>query len=532
MQQTHADTNSDVNIVSQDVGLIFVREYYTFLNKQPHRLHAFYSKDSVLVRGDEGESAQTHRGQEEIRGKIEELGFEDCKVLVTQVDSQTSANEGIIIQVLGEMCNKDEPSQKFSQTFFLARQSNGYYVLNDIFRFLKDEVNIDYYTCEDDEAQHQQQLEQQKIKAQEEQQQQQQKKKLEEAAELKKKAQEEKQKKAAATAAAAASAISTAAKSETAAVPAQENRPKETKPAVAAEKSTPPVMNQVKDKKESSEEKEKKGPVQVNGVSSPVTSPATEVNGKDHHQQQAKNVKPESEKKQQPVGPAKSSGPKTWANMAASSKWSASVNTTPSQAPKQPGSPLQQPQQQQQQQQQQQPQPQQQQQPQPQQQQQQQNQHQHQAHPQQGGHQHGHGSQRREDTQIFIKNINQSINEENLREAFSQFGTVKAVNVVYNRNCAFLDFTSTDSVHKALSQHKVNVHNNVVLAEERRHNSNTGGNRYQNNRQQQNNRPYDNRRFQQDGHRRGGGPRGGKSRGGGGGAGGGSNSGTNNGPKQ
>ena len=64
MQQTHGDTNSDVNIVSQDVGLIFVREYYTFLNKQPHRLHAFYNKDSSFLRGDEGESAQTHRGQE------------------------------------------------------------------------------------------------------------------------------------------------------------------------------------------------------------------------------------------------------------------------------------------------------------------------------------------------------------------------------------------------------------------------------------------------------------------------------------
>jgi hypothetical protein len=76
---------------------------------------------------------------------------------VTQVDSQVSAGNGILIQVLGEMCVMDGPSQKFSQTFFLAPQPNGYYVLNDIFRFLKDEVDIDYYTCEDDQQQQQQQ---------------------------------------------------------------------------------------------------------------------------------------------------------------------------------------------------------------------------------------------------------------------------------------------------------------------------------------------------------------------------------------
>lgn len=66
--------------------------------------------------------------------------------MITQVDSQASANNGILIQVLGEMSNQSGPSQKFSQTFFLATQTNGYYVLNDIFRFLKDEVDINYYT--------------------------------------------------------------------------------------------------------------------------------------------------------------------------------------------------------------------------------------------------------------------------------------------------------------------------------------------------------------------------------------------------
>ncbi|CAO3597046.1 unnamed protein product [Absidia cylindrospora] len=49
------DTSATATLASQDVGLLFVREYYTFLNKKPSRLHAFYNKDSYFVRGDEGE---------------------------------------------------------------------------------------------------------------------------------------------------------------------------------------------------------------------------------------------------------------------------------------------------------------------------------------------------------------------------------------------------------------------------------------------------------------------------------------------
>lgn len=38
------------------------------------------------------------------------------------------------------MSNRGEPWRKFVQTFFLAEQPNGYFVLNDIFRFLKEET--------------------------------------------------------------------------------------------------------------------------------------------------------------------------------------------------------------------------------------------------------------------------------------------------------------------------------------------------------------------------------------------------------
>jgi len=48
------------------------------------------------------------------------------------------------------MSNNGLPNRKFSQTFFLAEQINGYYVLNDIFRYLKDDDDIE----EGDEYEH------------------------------------------------------------------------------------------------------------------------------------------------------------------------------------------------------------------------------------------------------------------------------------------------------------------------------------------------------------------------------------------
>lgn len=73
-----------------------------------------------------------------------EIGFDDCKVFVSNVDSQGSAENGIVVQVIGELSNKGGPWRKFAQTFFLAEQPNGYFVLNDIFRYIKEESDEDH----------------------------------------------------------------------------------------------------------------------------------------------------------------------------------------------------------------------------------------------------------------------------------------------------------------------------------------------------------------------------------------------------
>ncbi|KAF7319004.1 NTF2 domain-containing protein [Mycena chlorophos] len=145
-----------------EVGWQFVPQYYTFVNKQPDRLHQFYTKKSTFMHGTEGDDGKPCLGQQVSAigrmtrrrpaltkivlrvgnppQKITAIGFQDCKVFIHSVDAQSSADGGIIIQVIGEMSNRSDPWRKFVQTFFLAEQPNGYFVLNDIFRFLKEET--------------------------------------------------------------------------------------------------------------------------------------------------------------------------------------------------------------------------------------------------------------------------------------------------------------------------------------------------------------------------------------------------------
>lgn len=149
-----ASNSAKTTAAPSEVGWLFVPQYYTFLNNDPSKLHCFYSKRSTLVHGIEQEEVPLCIGQQQIHEKIVSLGYQDAKVFVSNVDSQASAAGGIIIQVLGEMSNKGGAWRKFAQTFFLAEQPNGYFVLNDIFRYLKDEEEAEEEAQDVDTALH------------------------------------------------------------------------------------------------------------------------------------------------------------------------------------------------------------------------------------------------------------------------------------------------------------------------------------------------------------------------------------------
>lgn len=52
------------SVIPSEVGWQFVPQYYTFVNKEPHRLHCFYNKNSTFIHGTEGEDMKPCFGQQ------------------------------------------------------------------------------------------------------------------------------------------------------------------------------------------------------------------------------------------------------------------------------------------------------------------------------------------------------------------------------------------------------------------------------------------------------------------------------------
>uniref|UniRef100_A0AAY4EN68 GTPase activating protein (SH3 domain) binding protein 1 n=1 Tax=Denticeps clupeoides TaxID=299321 RepID=A0AAY4EN68_9TELE len=130
---------------AQLVGREFVRQYYTLLNQAPDYLHRFYGKNSSYVHGgldSNGKPAEAVYGQSEIHKKVMALKFQDCHTKIRHVDAHATLNEGVVVQVMGELSNNMQPMRKFMQTFVLAPEgtvANKFYVHNDIFRY-QDEI--------------------------------------------------------------------------------------------------------------------------------------------------------------------------------------------------------------------------------------------------------------------------------------------------------------------------------------------------------------------------------------------------------
>ncbi|KAG6068279.1 hypothetical protein E4U32_001355 [Claviceps aff. humidiphila group G2b] len=140
-QAAHADADPNTvnrSLSKEEVGWFFVEQYYTTLSRQPEKLHLFYNKVSQFVYGQEAEVTNVAVGRQQIQERIKALEFLDCKVRVSNVDTQASF-DNIVIQVIGETSNKGDESKKFVQTFVLAQQPSGYFVLNDILRYISED---------------------------------------------------------------------------------------------------------------------------------------------------------------------------------------------------------------------------------------------------------------------------------------------------------------------------------------------------------------------------------------------------------
>ncbi|KAK4388098.1 Nuclear transport factor 2 [Sesamum angolense] len=166
-------------VTAAQVGTYFVGQYYQMLQNQPDFIHQFYSDASTMLRIDgntretatamllwfpsfiiSGISALTLKkgtsciyelasGMTQQLFKLE-LALDQIHQLVMSLNytgieiktahSLESWNGGVLVMVSGSVHAKDfNGRKKFIETFFLAPQEKGYFVLNDIFHYVDEE---------------------------------------------------------------------------------------------------------------------------------------------------------------------------------------------------------------------------------------------------------------------------------------------------------------------------------------------------------------------------------------------------------
>lgn len=119
----------------QVVGNAFVQQYYHILHHSPELVYRFYQDVSKLGRPEEDGSMSITTTMLAINEKILSLNYVDTTVEIKTVDAQESFNGGVSVLVTGCLTGQDTPARNFTQSFFLAPQDKGFFVLNDMFRY-------------------------------------------------------------------------------------------------------------------------------------------------------------------------------------------------------------------------------------------------------------------------------------------------------------------------------------------------------------------------------------------------------------
>lgn len=131
---------------AQVVGNAFVEQYYHILHSTPELVFRFYQDSSVLSRPDSNGVMTSVTTMEGINQKILSLDYKNYKAEIKTADAQNSHKEGVTVLVTGCLTGKDNLRRKFAQSFFLAPQDNGYFVLNDVFRYVDDGELLEKYS--------------------------------------------------------------------------------------------------------------------------------------------------------------------------------------------------------------------------------------------------------------------------------------------------------------------------------------------------------------------------------------------------
>ncbi|GMP90563.1 hypothetical protein CsSME_00041630 [Camellia sinensis var. sinensis] len=125
-------------VSAAQVGSYFVGQYYQVLQQKPDFAHQFYTDASTMIRVD-GDSSESASAMLQIHSLIMSLNFTGIEIKT--INSLESWTGGVLVVVSGSVKAKDFGGRrKFVQTFLLAPQEKGYFVLNDIFHLINEDV--------------------------------------------------------------------------------------------------------------------------------------------------------------------------------------------------------------------------------------------------------------------------------------------------------------------------------------------------------------------------------------------------------
>ncbi|XP_047332798.1 nuclear transport factor 2-like isoform X2 [Impatiens glandulifera] len=128
---------------AQVVGNAFVDQYYHILHQSPELVFKFYQDSSILSRPDANGGMTTVTTVKAINEKILSLNYGNYTAEIKNADSQDSHQSGVIVLVTGYLTGKENGKRKFAQSFFLAPQEKGYFVLNDVFRYVDETEELE-----------------------------------------------------------------------------------------------------------------------------------------------------------------------------------------------------------------------------------------------------------------------------------------------------------------------------------------------------------------------------------------------------
>jgi len=136
-QEKSKETNQETVLANT-----FAKKYYGSFSKEPEVLHKFYKDHSTVTISSTNKSGSQDsiQGTMNVQEAFIKLGLNGTKITLSRMNIQQSINGLLFLSIQGVMTSKsDHKSNKFTQSFILARQENGFYILNDIFHLFEDE---------------------------------------------------------------------------------------------------------------------------------------------------------------------------------------------------------------------------------------------------------------------------------------------------------------------------------------------------------------------------------------------------------